>query len=132
MLTINRLLNKSVLIFFRKRSWKLLTSCVLSRTVNINQHEIIWQCITGDLTELASMPASMSFTTKALNPSHTKLPVSVPTYQDNSFVFAICNSFSYATIPSCISLFFFSFMIFLNPFVSVLLTQHLTQGLFML
>ena len=30
-----------------------------------------------------------------------------------------------------ISLFFFSFMIFHNPVVSVLLTQHLTQGLFM-
>ena len=72
------------------------------------------------------MPASMSVTTKPLNLSHTKLPVSVPTYQDNSFVFAICNSFSYATIPSCISLFFLSFLIFHNPVVSVLLQCNST------
>ena len=48
-------------------SWKLLTSCVLWRSVSIHQ----------------------SVTTNPLNLSHTKLPASVPTYQDNSFVSAV-------------------------------------------
>ena len=69
-----------------------LTSCVLSSSVNISQHEIIRECITGDLTEMNSVIARVNINVghnKSIQSLSQKLLVSVPTYQDNSFVFAM-------------------------------------------
>ena len=69
-----------------------LTSCVLSSSVNISQHEIIRECITGDLTEMNSVIARVNVNVghnKSIQSLSQKLLVSVPTYQDNSFVFAM-------------------------------------------
>ena len=44
-----------------------LTSCVLSRSVNISQHETIRECITGDLTDMNSVNARVN-----INVGHNK------------------------------------------------------------
>ena len=44
-----------------------LTSCVLSRSVSISQHETIRECITGDLTEMNSVNARVN-----INVGHNK------------------------------------------------------------